>query len=94
MSEVVVIARAKAQPGREEEMAEVLRRNAETSRCEEGCVSYSVLRGDEGTFMTVERWASRGHVDSHMATPHVQTMLHTIAPMLAAPPDIQVLREV
>ena len=94
MSEVVVIARAKALAGREEEMAQALRRNAETSRGEEGCVSYSVLRGDEGVFMTVERWQTRGHVDSHMATPHVQTLLQTIAPMLAAPPDIQVLEEV
>ena len=93
MSEVVVIARAKAQPGREEEMAQALKKNADTSRGEEGCVSYSVLRGDEGTFMTVERWASRGHVDTHMATPHVQNLLHTIAPMLAGPPDIQVLQE-
>ena len=94
MSEVVVIARAKVQPGREEEMAQALRANAETSRCEDGCISYSVLRGDEGSFMTVERWASRGHVDAHMAAPHVQNLLHTIAPMLAAPPDIQVMEEV
>lgn len=94
MSEVVVIARAKAQPGREEEMAQALRAVAETSRAEEGCNSYSVLRGDEGVFMTVERWKTRGHVDQHMATPHVQTLLSTIAPMLAAPPDIQVLEEV
>lgn len=93
MSEVVVIARAKAQPGREEEMAQALRQNAETSRCEAGCVSYSVLRGDEGVFMTVERWQSRGHVDTHMATPHVQELLRTITPILAAPPDIQVLEE-
>ncbi len=94
MSEVVVIARAKAQPGREEEMAQALRANAETSRSEDGCSSYLVLRGDEGVFMTVERWATRGHVDQHMATPHVQTLLRTITPMLAAPPDIQVLEEV
>ena len=94
MPEVVVIARAKAQPGREEEMAQAMRQNAEASRCEDGCISYSVLRGDEGTFMTVERWASRGQVDTHMATPHVQTLLHTITPLLAGPPDIQVLEEV
>ena len=94
MSEVVVIARARAQPGREEEMAQALRTNAEASRREDGCISYSVLRGDEGVFMTVERWASRGHVDTHMATPNVQTLLRTITPLLAGPPDIQVMEEV
>ena len=43
--------------------------------------------------MTIERWRSRADVESHMATPHVQTLLHTITPMLAAPPDIQILEE-
>ena len=93
MSEVVVIARAKAQSGREEDMAEALRANAAVSRTEEGCVSYSVLRGDEGMFMTVERWKTRGHVDQHIATPHVQNLLRTITPLVAGPPDIQVLEE-
>jgi quinol monooxygenase YgiN len=94
MSEVVVIARAKAQSGREEEMERALRSNAEASRCEGGCISYSVLRGDDGTFMTVERWRTQTDADQHMTTPHVQTLLQTIGPMLAAPPDIQVMREV
>ncbi|MGZ8709944.1 MAG: putative quinol monooxygenase [Thermoanaerobaculia bacterium] len=94
MSEVTIIARAKAKPGSEEELERALRTNAETSRCEAGCVSYSVLRGDDGTFMTVERWASRGEADLHMTTPHVQTLLQTIAPLLASPPEISVMREV
>ena len=93
MSEVVVIARAKVQPGREAEMEAALRANADASRRENGCVSYNVLRGDEGMYMTVERWQSRGHVDQHMATPHVQTLLRTIAPRLAAPPEIQGMEE-
>ena len=94
MSEVTIIARAKAKPGLEEEMERALRENAATSRCEGGCVSYSVLRGDDGTFMTVERWETREHADSHLTTPHVQTLLHTIAPLLDGPPEISVMREI
>lgn len=94
MSEVTVIARAKVKPGAEEEMERALRANAETSRCEAGCISYSVLRGDDGAFMTVERWRSRSDADTHMTTPHVQTLLHAIAPLLAGPPEISVMREV
>ena len=94
MSEVVVIARARAKPGQEDQMERALRANAEESRCEGGCISYSVLRGDDGMFMTVERWRTRGEADQHMTTPHVQTLLHTIAPMLDGPPDIQVMTEV
>lgn len=94
MSEVTIIARARAKPGHEEEMERALRVNAETSKCEGGCVSYSVLRGDDGTFMTVERWATRADADSHMTTPHVQTLLQTIAPLLDGAPEISVMREV
>jgi len=94
MSEITVIARAKVKPGNEPAMEAALRTNAETSRCEAGCVSYSILRGDDGTFMTVERWKSQEDADSHMTTPHVQTLLQTIGPLLAAPPEISVMREV
>lgn len=94
MSEVTIIARAKAKPGSEEEMERALRTNAETSRCESGCISYSVLRGDDGTFMTVERYATRADADSHMTTPHVQTLFAAITPLLDGTPEISVLREV
>lgn len=94
MSEITVIARAKAKPGNEEEMERALRENAEATRSEAGCISYSILRGDDGVFMAVERWSSRSDLDAHMATPHVQTLLQTITPLLAAPPEISVMREV
>ena len=94
MSEITVVAQAKAQPGREEEIERALRTNAEASRQEGSCVSYQVLRGDEGVFMTVERWSDRPGFDQHMTMPHVQTLLQTIGPMLAEAPQIRVLREV
>jgi quinol monooxygenase YgiN len=94
MSDVIVSARAKAQPGREEEIQRALITNAEASRREAGCVSYAVLRGDDGTFMTFERWKTHLDFDQHMSTPHVQTLLQTIVPMLDGPPEIKVMKEV
>jgi quinol monooxygenase YgiN len=94
VSEIVVIARARVQPGHEADMEAALQNNAASSRCEEGCLSYSVLRGDNGAFMTVERWRSHSDFDQHMAAPHVQNLLRAISPWLAEPPEIQVLREV
>ncbi|HYC91609.1 MAG TPA: putative quinol monooxygenase [Thermoanaerobaculia bacterium] len=94
MSEVTVVARAKFRPGTEEEAERALRANAESSRSEDGCVSYAVLRGDDGAFMTVERWRTRADADQHMTTPHVQQLLATITPLLVAPPEITVYREV
>ena len=94
MSEITVVARAKARPGTEEEMERALRENAEASRCEGGCVSYSVLRGDDGVFMTVERWRTRADADQHMTTPHVQQLFAAITPFLDGAPEITVFREV
>ena len=94
MNEIIAIARAKAQQGREEAIEQALRENAEVSRGEAGCVSYAVLRGDDGTFMTIEYWRSHHDFDQHMTTAHVQLLLQTIVPMLAGPPEIQVMREV
>lgn len=94
MSEVTVIARARFRPGTEEEAERALRANAEASRDEGGCVSYSVLRGDDGVFMTVERWRTKADADQHMTTPHVQQLFGAITPLLAEAPEITVLREV
>lgn len=94
MSEVVVIARARVQPGREDEMLHALQSNAEVSRKEDGCVSYNVLRGDGGLFMTIERWRSTADVERHMSSSHVQSLLGSIAPLLAEPPAIETVVEV
>lgn len=94
MSEVTVIARARAKAGSEEAMERALRENADASRCEGGCISYAVLRGDDGVFMTVERWRTRGDADQHMTTPHVQKLFGAIGPLLDGAPEITVMREV
>ena len=44
--------------------------------------------------MTVERWRSHSDFDAHMAAPHVQKLLSTIAPFIAEAPVITVLKEV
>lgn len=94
MSDVIVIARAKAQPGREEDIQHALTENAEASRREAGCLGYKVLRSDDGTFMTLERWRSHLDFDQHMTTAHVQLLLQTIMAMVDGPPEIKVMKEV
>ena len=91
---IVVIARATALPGKAEEIEDALRDNAEASRREAGCLEYKVLRAEDGTFMTYERWSSHPDFDQHMTTAHVQLLLQTIMPLVAGPPEIKVLREV
>ena len=95
MADLIVIARARAHAGRENEVEAALQTNAAASRGEAGCLAYSVLRGaqDRDLFMTYERWASPADFAAHMATPHVQTLMQSIGPLLASPPEIVTLDE-
>jgi quinol monooxygenase YgiN len=90
MAGLVVIARARAQQGRERELEAALQTNAAASREEAGCISYEVLHGaaDPRLFMTIERWRSQEDADSHMKTPHVQTLFATVGPLLDGAPEI------
>ena len=72
MSEVVVIAIAKARPGKEAEAEALVKGLLEPTHPEEGCILYAPHRTDDGTtFGFVERWASNEHLDKHLATPHL-----------------------
>jgi quinol monooxygenase YgiN len=94
MGAITIIARARVQPGREEDMQQALETNAAASRNEDGCVSYTVLRGENGLFMTIERWTSVPAADAHMKSANVQALFATIPPWLAEAPVIERLREV
>lgn len=93
---LTVIARARIQSGRESEMTEALRANAEASRKEAGCISYLVLQAAEDplSFGTAERWASKEAFDEHMASAHVQQLFAAITPLLAGAPEIVAFNEV
>jgi quinol monooxygenase YgiN len=94
MSGVVVVARAKAQPGQADAMERALCENAEESRREPTCISYTVLRSEGGVFVTIERWESKEAVDAHMETPHVKRLFEAVAPLLDSRPEIDIFHEV
>lgn len=95
MPELVVIARARCQAGKEEDMLAALQKNAAESRNEAACKSYSVLRGfgDPSAFATVERWSSKEALDEHMKSAHVQELFAALGPCLAGAPDIDAYEE-
>lgn len=96
MPELVVIARARCQAGKEEEMAAALVKNAAATRqLESACKSYSVLRGtgDRTAFATVERWSSKEDLDEHMKSAHVQELFGALGPCLAGAPEIEAYEE-
>lgn len=89
-TDLVVIAAAKAQPGREKELEKALRDVAKPTRGQPGCVSFSLYRSAENPAVIVghERWASREDHERHLRGAHVQALMSAMANLLAEPPHI------
>ncbi len=89
---ILVIAQASVRPDRADDVARMLAQVAETSRTEDGCVDYRSLRDlEDGTrFSSIEQWESRGHLDTHMATPHVGELMAALPDLVTGPPVITV----
>lgn len=69
---VIVVARIKAKPGLDDEMAGNLEQLVDKTRAEAGCLQYDLHRNDEDPtrFLFYERWESAAHLDTHMKTEH------------------------
>lgn len=92
MSEVVVVASFRAQPGRADEVEAGLQEAIRMTHGEAGCIRYALQRGvsDPDLVMLIERWASADDLAQHAEQPHV-TGLAARLDMLAEPIDVQVL---
>ena len=73
----VVVAVAKAQPGKEDELKTRLAHVAKASWEEDGVVSYAVhdVADAPGTLMMVEVYSSDEAFDAHLDTKHVTSLL-------------------
>lgn len=90
MAGLTVIARAKAKPGRENELEQAMQAVVLPTHQEAGCLRYTVHRSliDPVVFVTIERWTSKEAIDKHFATPHIQTLMSKIHDLLVEPPEI------
>lgn len=79
----VVVAVAKAQSGKEEELKSRLEGVARASWDEPGVVSYAVhdVADAPGSYMMVEVYASDQAFDDHLATDHVKALLEDMPSM-------------
>lgn len=73
-SNIVVITKAIAKPGKEQGVLQALRDVAKAARAQSGCIDYIILSSPEGTGTTVnfERWSSAEERDAFNAGPDVQ----------------------
>lgn len=74
-------------PGRGQEVEAFLAPLVEPTALEDGCVSYRYFRdtADPDHFVFWEQWRDDQALDVHIQLPHVQAMLASVEPLLAAP---------
>jgi quinol monooxygenase YgiN len=87
---LVVLATAKAMPGKENELEQALREVGGPTRAQPGCLQWELLRSahDPAVMTAIERWASEEDHERHLQGAHVRTLLAQFDGILAAPPEI------
>jgi quinol monooxygenase YgiN len=82
---LIVVARYVVAEGHESTVARLLRKNAEASRAEPGCLEFSVYReiDDPRVFLLYERYTSEDAFQAHRRTPHFEDIIEQqVVPLL------------
>jgi quinol monooxygenase YgiN len=89
-TDVIILATARAKPGREGDLESALRECAGPTREQPGCVQFFLLRAanDKSTIVGYERWASEADHQSHLQGAHIQRLMARMADILDGPPEI------
>lgn len=89
-TDLIVIASAKAKPGKEADLERALREVGGPTRQQPGCVEFALHRrqDDKATLIGFERWASAAEHAQHLQGAHVAKLMGQMADILAEPPVI------
>ena len=93
-TEIVVLATARAKPGREADLEAALTAAEAPTRAQPGCLRFELLRpaADAAAVTAYERWASAADHERHLQGPHLKTLMGKFETILDGPPQIVVLR--
>jgi quinol monooxygenase YgiN len=88
--QVTVLARIKAKPGLEQQVAEAVMALVGPTRKEPGCINYDLHRSsdDKTLFMLYENWTSKKDLDEHLEMPYLKAFLGKADDILAQPVEI------
>ncbi len=84
---VHITARFRAAPGQTGALIPLLRRLAENSRAEPGCLSYVYLQSED-LFTSVEEWESPEAAHAHNDSVFLADILREILPLLSGRPEV------
>jgi len=93
-AQIIVLATAKAKPGKEVELERALRDVAAPTRAQRGCLQFELYRSaqDPATITAFERWSSEEDHAQHLQGEHVKTLITRFDGILAAPPEIAAMK--
>ncbi|MEH1997947.1 MAG: putative quinol monooxygenase [Nostoc sp.] len=85
-----VVARFIALPNKVEELKAVLLELIEPTRQEAGAIKYELLQNqnDPTDFTFVEEWNSHEALNTHLDSPHIQTLAAKLEGLVTAAPHI------
>ena len=89
-SDLIIIASAKASPGKVAELERALLEASGPTRAQPGCVSFGTYSSvdDPAVIIGLERWASEEEHERHLQGPHVKPLMSRMVGILAEPPKI------
>jgi quinol monooxygenase YgiN len=82
---LIVVARYLVSEGHESTVARLLRKNAEASRAERGCLEFSVYQeiDDPRAFLLYEQYTGEDAFQAHRRTPHFKDIIEQqVVPLL------------
>ena len=92
----VVTAAFAARPDRVGDLAAVLARYVVLTRGEAGCRNVDLLTSatESEKFVVIEKWETPAHARAHLDTELMATMATAAVPLLAGPPQIDLLETI
>jgi len=92
---MVVVATFEAQPGKEQEVEEILKAAVPNTQAEEGTLVYNLHRaqGNPCKFMFYEKYADEAAFAVHGAAPYLAELITKVVPLITGEPVIELYEE-
>ena len=90
MKTTTVVATFEARPGKEIELRNALVGLVAPTHQEAGCLNYDLHVSPEhpGRFLFHENWTTKGALETHLQSPHIQALLPRVDELCSQPPAI------
>ena len=85
---VVVTAVFHPKPGKQQELAEAMRRGIAAVHTEDGCELYAIHDAEDGTITMIEKWSSAEALDTHGDSDEVKILREDVADLVEKPATV------